>query len=59
MEEVIKSAESMAIERFQFTLRHKRYRYRITDNPYKWHKENSVIWHNAFYDKCREIGRHI
>lgn len=58
-DKVVESAESMAMETFQFTPRYKRYRYRIADNPYKWHKKNSVVWHNAFYDKCREIGRHI
>lgn len=58
-EKVIASAHSMALEKVRFTVRYDRYRYRITDNPYKDHKVNRVLWHNAFYDKCREIGRRI
>lgn len=59
MEKVIERAESMAMERMPVGMRYKRWRYRIKDNPYKHHKKSCVIWHNAFYDKCREIGRHI
>lgn len=59
MDKVIKSAESMAMEIVRFGMRHKAWRYDIKDNPYRAHKRNSVIWHNAFYDKCKEIGRRI
>ena len=57
MIDVIKSAESMAMERTTLGMKYKIWRYNIKDNPYRAHKRNSVIWHNAFYDKCKDLGR--
>ena len=59
MIKVIERAESMAMERVSIGLRLSRWKYNIKSNPYRNHKKNRVIWHNAFYDKCKEIGRHI
>ncbi|CAH9015653.1 conserved hypothetical protein [Vibrio phage 382E49-1] len=53
---IVKRAESMAMEKNQRPFRY--WVYTIKDNPYAT-KRNRVIWHNAFYDKCREIGRRI
>ncbi|CAM0044279.1 hypothetical protein VPHK389_0024 [Vibrio phage K389] len=55
-EGIVKRAESMALEMGDRPFRY--WRYRIKDNPHVT-KRNRVIWHNAFYDKCREIGRRI
>ena len=57
MSKVIEIAESMAMEMYTNAMMYRRWVYRIKDNPYRNHKKNRVIWHNAFYDKCKEIGR--
>lgn len=59
IENVIERASLMAMEKVSIGMRYSAWKYRIKDNPYAHHKKNSVIWHNAFYDKCKEIGRHI
>lgn len=59
MSKVTESAESMAMETYPNGHKYKRWIYRIKDNPYRHHKKNGVVWHNAFYDKCKELGRHI
>ena len=61
---IIAQANKMAEEYVLVGTRRKRkwYKYEIKDNPYKSYKfprKNAVIWYNAFYDKCREIGRSI
>ena len=57
--EIIKEAQQMAVSTITIGMRWKWWEYNIKDNPYKFHKKNSLVWYNAFYDKCREIGRSI
>ena len=59
MDKITKNTHSMAMESLVISPKWIRWKYRIKDNPYSGHKKNAVIWHNAFYDKCRELGRNI
>jgi hypothetical protein len=59
VDKIKKLAEEMAIKKVVIGMNISVYKHRIKDNPYRHHKKNCVIWHNCFYDKCREIGRNI
>ena len=37
----------------------RRYKYHILDGPKFTNKKQAVIWHNAFRDECKKIGRLI
>jgi hypothetical protein len=58
-EVAIERAKSMANDKIETFSGYKMKKYNIKSNPYHRKHKLHVVWHNAFYDECKRIGRYI